>query len=148
MPKRVWERLAQELSDPRSESPHLDRIKARGFVEQTQDALEKEIQREMASALGRAENKLNRALTELEAIGEEIAGLAAGCERGEGGLAERINARVAAYNVQRDVARQCLWELVVHREALGIRRNEGLRRFYPIPPRKEGVPHHRRSDKE
>jgi len=139
MPKRVWEKLARDLTDQRSESAYLERIKARVFVEQTQDALEAEIRREMASALGRAEDKLNRSLAELEAIGEEIADLLARPAGAEDGLAERVNARVAAYNRQRDVARRCLWELVVHREALGIRRNEGLTRFYPIPARKEAL---------
>jgi len=40
---------------------------------------------------------------------------------------------VARFEVLRRQAEQYFWYLIVQREALGLRRHEGLRRHYPIP---------------
>jgi hypothetical protein len=133
-----WKRLVRELSDAGFESPYLGRLQRKLDIDQAHDELEAEIRREMAQALGRAEDKVNAALLELDVIGREIARLAAGRDEDEE-WQNRVNARIEVYNRQRDVARRRFWELVIHREALGFRRNGDLREFYPIPPRKRRV---------
>lgn len=125
----AWKRLVLELTDQGFESPYLDRLRSRLNVEQSHRELEKEILQEMAAALGRAEDKLNLALLRLQVLerGLPSARAAGGGEAGEA---------VAAYNAQREIACRCLWELTIHREALGFRRNEILQQLYPIPPRR------------
>jgi len=122
----------EQLTDEGFESPYLDRLRKRLDVYQAQRELEKEILQEMAAALGRAEDKVNLALLELELIGREIDRLL-GSGEGEA-VAERVNERIAAYNRQRERARRFLWELTIHREALGLTRHQILEEFYPIPP--------------
>jgi hypothetical protein len=126
----AWKRLVLDLTDEGFESPYLDRLRARLNVEQSHRELEKEILQEMAAALGRAEDKLNLALLRLQLIARELESLP---PRGAG---VDLRERVEGYNAQREVASRCLWELTIHREALGFRRNEILERLYPIPPRR------------
>ncbi len=127
----AWKRLVRDLSDQGFESPYLDRLRRKLDVEQAHHDLEREILQEMACALGRAEEKINLALLELQLIERDL-----DAARGGGAERERL---VAQYNVQREVARRYLWELVIHREALGFRRNEVLRECYPIPPRRQAT---------
>ncbi len=140
MPHRPPEKLIRDLADTGLASPYLERLRAALDVNQAHDELEKEIRREIASALGRAEEKLIRALAELDLMGKDLAALTAHEGDEEEACQQRVNACVRAYNRQRDVAQRCFWELVVHREALGIRRNEILKQFYPIPSRKREFP--------
>ena len=51
-----------------------------------------------------------------------------------------FNEEVATYNTRREEARRCLWELTIHREALGFRRNEILKQYYPIPAKRRPFP--------
>ncbi|GAB4286968.1 MAG: hypothetical protein Kow0092_40200 [Deferrisomatales bacterium] len=138
MARPPWEKLVRELTDSGYESPYLDRLRTRIDVGRAHDELRAEILREMASALGRAEDKVNLALLRLELIGRELDDLLAEEGRDQG-WARRTNARVEAFNRQRAQAQRCLWELVIHREALGFRRNSVLREFYPIPPKRAPV---------
>jgi hypothetical protein len=139
MSERRLKSLVQTLGDAGFASPYLDRLRRRMDVDQAQDDLECEVRREMAAALGRAEDKVNLALLELQVLEQEIEALR---ER-EGMLhplpGRRLAAVVDAFNRQRERARRSLWELVIHREALGFRRNELLHEFYPIPPKKRKV---------
>jgi len=124
--ERPWQSLARELRDAGIESPYLDRLRARHDVAAAQEALEKEIIHEMAQALGRAGEKVDVALLRLDLAGKA---LAAATEPGE-------RARLtAAFNALRDAALTARHELRIHREAVGIRRNDVLDREYPIPPR-------------
>ena len=127
----AWKRIVDQLTAEGYESPYLDRLRARVDVGGARHGLEREILSEMVSALGRAEDRLNLALLELELIGREIDVLTAR----DPDDPERHD-RIRAFNAQRDRARQRLWELVVHREALGFTRNHVLAEFYPIPPRR------------
>jgi hypothetical protein len=43
--------------------------------------------------------------------------------------------RIDVFHRLREQAEEHLWYLVVQREAIGLYRNEGLERHYPIPPR-------------
>ena len=122
---RPWQTLVRELRDSGFESPYLDRLRSRVDVETAQEQLEKEIVREMALALGRSGEKVDVALLRLELAAKDVAAAADG-ERAV--LVERFNAL-------RDDALKARHELRIHREAVGIRRNEGLDAMYPIPPR-------------
>jgi len=122
-----WTKLVRELKDSGYESPYLDRLRARLDPSEALLQLEQEIVREMAEALGRTEDKLNYALLRLELAGRDLD--AAADERERARLRERHEAlRAEAFE-----ARQ---HLLIHREAIGIRRNRVLFEMYPIPPRR------------
>lgn len=124
--ERPWQSLVRELRDAGIESPYLDRLRARHDVAAAQEELEREIIHEMAQALGRAGEKVDVALLRLDLAGKA---LAAATDPGE-------RARLAAaFNALRDAALTARLELRIHREAVGIRRNDALDREYPIPPR-------------
>lgn len=122
-----WRTLVRELTDAGYESPYLDRLRARLDVAQARDSLERELVREMAAALGRAEDKLNAALLRLELAEHALAAASDDAER---------RCRAATYERERRGALQARWELVIQRESVGIRRNDIVERLYPIPPRR------------
>ena len=124
--ERPWRSLVRDLSDSGFESPYLDRLRARVDVETAQDDLEKEIVREIAIALGRSGEKVDVALLRLDIAARAVDAATCDEERAE---------RVARFNALRLDALQARHELRIHREAVGIRRNEGLETMYPIPPR-------------
>ena len=121
-----WQSLVRELRDNGHESPYLDRLRARYDVAVAQEELEREIIHEMAAALGRSGEKVDVALLRLELAGRALAAATDAHER------ERL---VVAFNARRDEALKARQELRIHREAVGIRRNDALDREYPIPPR-------------
>jgi hypothetical protein len=124
--QRPWQSLARELLDPGFESPYLDRLRARHDVAATQQQLEKEIVREMAEALGRSGEKVDVALLRLEVAGRALAAATDAAEH------SRLTAEFSAL---RQAALQARHELRIHRQAVGIRRNDCLDAQYPIPPR-------------
>jgi len=124
--ERPWQSLVRELRESGFESPYLDRLRARYDVTTAQEELEKEIIREMAEALGRAGEKVDLALLRLDVARRALAAAADADERRR--LAEEFNA------LRKD-ALQARQELRIHREAVGIRRNDCLDAQYPIPPR-------------
>ncbi|WP_437925916.1 hypothetical protein WMF37_43800 [Sorangium sp. So ce291] len=134
MAEPTWKKLVDQLKNEGHRSPYLDRLRQRLPASGPSD-IAGEILREMASALGRSEDKVNVALLELELQGKALDALDALARRQGADPRERA-ARVAAFNRQREVATQALWELRVHREALGFRRNEDLAELYPIPPKR------------
>ena len=126
MTERPWQSLARELRDCGFESPYLERLRARHDVAAAQEQLEKEIIREMAEALGRAGEKVDVALLRLEVTGRALAAAVDPAER------HRLTGE---FNALRKAAFQARHELRIHREAVGIRRNDCLDAQYPIPPR-------------
>lgn len=124
-----WKKLAAELVEHGIESRYIARVSARVTPEQQLETLEVEIAQEMASALGRTEDRLNLALAELELL----AARHARAQR-EQATATQLHALASAYNGQRAVAQARFRELVIHREAIGFRRNQILYELYPIPP--------------
>lgn len=127
-----WKQFVEDLIARNHKSPYLDRLQSRLGNVQTQAGLEAELLQEMASALGHSEEKVNLALLKLEVLGQAVAAAEAphsGCSVAD------VNERVAAFNAQREEAERKLYELRVHREAIGFRRHDGLDRLYPIPPR-------------
>jgi hypothetical protein len=122
-----WKSLVESLTDSDFHSPYIDRLRTRIEVAQGRPSLEREILQEIAQALGRAEDKVNVALLQLEVLEAQI--------QGESDPSRR-RALTEAFNRHRDAAVQALHDLVIHREALGMYRHEQLAEIYPIPPRK------------
>jgi hypothetical protein len=123
-------RLAAELVAQGIESQYLARVLERVSPDESLDQLQAEIVREMAQALGRSEDRVNVALAELElhkARYEQAVREAAP-------VTERQR-HATAFNAQRTIAQTKLRELLIHREALGFRRNQVLSELYPIPPK-------------
>ncbi|HVY44658.1 MAG TPA: hypothetical protein VHB21_02220 [Minicystis sp.] len=125
-----WKRMVDELRQRNFQSPYLERLRERLGDRLPPGAatdLAVEVLQEMASSLRRAEDKVNVALLELDVLGRRIDELAPGDPRAA--------ALVVEFNAKRATAERALWELRVHREAVGFRR-EDLARFYPIPPKR------------
>jgi len=118
-----WKRLVEELKDQGYESIYLDRLRASLDVEQQHAILEIEIVQEMAYALGRSAAKVDHALLQLELLQRELPTCAS---------AEQRNALLRAIETKRNEALALRRDLLIHREALGIRRNEILETMYPI----------------
>ena len=118
-----WKRLVEELKDQGYESIYLDRLRASLDVEQQHAILEKEIVQEMAYALGRSAAKVDHALLELELLERELGRCESPVER---------EALRQAIEAKRDEALARRRDLLIHREALGIRRNDVLEKLYPI----------------
>jgi len=98
--------------------------------EQQLENLELEIVQEMAGALGRTEDRLNLALAELELHRARYERA-----RREHAGATRLRELAQAHDAQRTVAQARFRELMIHREAVGFRRNQVLYELYPIPPK-------------
>jgi len=124
--ERPWQTLVRELRDDSFTSPYLERLRSRHDVAAAQQQLERDIIREMAEALGRAGEKVDLALLELDVARRALSTATDANERAR---------LTAAFNARRAEALKARQELRVHREAVGIRRNDCLDAQYPIPPR-------------
>jgi hypothetical protein len=125
-------RLADDLIAQDIESKYLARVLERVSQEQQLDNLRNEIAREIAQALGRSEDRVNLALAELELLRARYERA-----RAAGEPESELKALVRAHDAQRAVAKARLHELLIHREAIGFRRNQLLYELYPIPLRLE-----------
>jgi hypothetical protein len=125
--KRV-KQLAEELHAHGVRSEYLARVDARLTREQRLEDLETEIAQEVASALGRTDMRVNMALAELELCRARY-------ERATEARAPLVERRALAeaFNAQRLQAQARLRDLLIHREAIGFRRNALLNELYPIP---------------
>lgn len=119
----AWKSLVEQLVDEGHESPYLDRLRERYDVHAPRESIEREVLREMASALARAEDKVNVALLTLELLGKRCD------ERGD-------RASVDAFNAQRERAIAVRRDLQIHREALRFPRDPRFEARYPIPPKR------------
>jgi len=126
MRRPAWKTLVSELKDSGYQSPYLDRLRQRLDVEQAHATLEQEIVQEIAAALGRTAAKLDYALLRLEIAARDL----------DAAPADDTAAGTARFNALRDEALRARHELLIHREAVGIRRNDLLEQLYPIPPRR------------
>lgn len=95
-------------------------------------ALRAEMLREMAASLGRASERLTDSLAALARMDEEIAAL-----EHPGADGDAVEQAIDAFNEERARAEKLLWELTVQREALGLRNQKELSRYYPLPPRRK-----------
>lgn len=125
-----WKTLVVELSRSGFDSPYLDRLKRKVDVELATEELEKEIVQEMASALGRAGDKVDYALLRLDLVAQAI-------EQAPDPATRRK--KISRWNELREEAIDARYELRIHREAVGIRQNRVLEAMYPIPPRRRFV---------
>ena len=125
-----WKNLVRDLTRTGFESPYLERLKRRVDVELATEELEKEIVQEMATALGRAGDKVDYALLRLDVAARAI-------EEARDPAERRLLIR--HWNGLREEAIEARYELRIHREAVGIRRNRMLETQYPIPPRRRFV---------
>lgn len=126
------DRLVRELNEKNVQSVYLDRLRDRaaatGNAMLAQAALEVELRQEVAESLGRAEDKINHSLLDLELLGHALDdGSVPGAQRA---------AAIQRFNARRDDAVRFREYLLIQREALGFRGNEVLERLYPIPPRR------------
>jgi hypothetical protein len=112
-----WKRLVEQLQSSGYESEYLDRLRAQVSAEEQALLLERELVEEMARALGRTAAKVDYALLRLE-------------------LLEREGSSNDDYNRVRDEAIRARHDLLIHREAIGIRDNNILAHIYPIPPKR------------
>ena len=104
-------------------------------------AVEAEIRREKAEVLGRAGERLEQALNDLEGVNEMIARIE-GCPRDSSSLPEEtatlrqahanLKARLA---VLRDRARLAHEYLLIQREAVGVRSHFDVERSYKVSER-------------
>jgi hypothetical protein len=123
-----WKTLVRNLTETGFESPYLERLRARVDATPDHRSLERELLQEMARALGRACDKVNLGLLELQLTERRIEEASDAVER------TRL---VGHFNRQRLRVQGFLRELVIHREALGMFHNDHLKKEYPVPPRKE-----------
>lgn len=123
-----WKRLVEELKDQGYESVYLDRLRANLDVAQQHAILEKEIVQEMAYALGRTAAKVDHALLQLELLQRELTDDLSPSRRAE---------LLDLFRERREAAIRFRRDLLIHREAIGIRRNDILERLYPIPEVRE-----------
>jgi len=124
-----WWTLAGEVRDAgtpaRRDPAHLDMVRARVDPAVAQEELEREILREIAAALGRSAEKVEHALARLDGARRAVDAARDPDERGRA---------TAVYEELRLAAVRARHDLLIHREAVGIRRNEALEALYPIPP--------------
>jgi len=119
----AWKALVEQLLEEGHQSPYLERLRDRYDVRAPRESIEREVLREMASALARSEDKVNVALLELELCARR-------CEE----RADR--ASVEAFNAKRQHAIKVRRELLIHRDALRFPRDPRFEERYPIPPKR------------
>jgi hypothetical protein len=87
-------------------------------------ALESELDKERAGALGRTGQQLELSLSKCQALLDRLRA-SAGRERRQ---------LVGDYREARAEAEQWRWYLCIQREAMGLRRHDDVERLYPTPP--------------
>ncbi|AKT36340.1 hypothetical protein [Chondromyces crocatus] len=132
MSEPIWKRLAEDIQTERIDGAYKDRVHSR-IPSAGRESVAVELVREMASALRRSEEKVTCAIQTLEAQGRKIDAL---LSKPSSPDPVELRYRIDEHNRQHDAAKKALWELLVHREALGFLRNEDLPALYPIPPRR------------
>jgi hypothetical protein len=128
--QRHYQQLATALAAHGVQSPYISRIEMHIAQQQRLEQLQAELNQDIAGALGQSDLRVNFALAELELRKARY-------ERAvRDGAPERDRTALAdAFNKQRLVAEKRLRELLIHREAVGFRRNQVLQELYPIAPR-------------
>jgi hypothetical protein len=87
-------------------------------------AVQTELARERANALGRVGEALEREIARMLALAVTL----------EAAAGEARTAGLRAYRKAREAAMQLQWDLVVQREALGLHDTTVVDRQFPIPP--------------
>lgn len=101
------------------------------------ETVESEIRKEKAEALGRAGERLERALSELEACRQKffvlLAAAGESVRDGEERFSRVVEDNLAEYFRLCEQARELRHWLIVQREAVGLWRHEDVERQYPLP---------------
>lgn len=98
--------------------------------------IRREILEEMAASLGRAEARIRQSLARLVKLAAELDSAADGSTAdGRAIPADRTRQDILQeYQAERATLQHRRWELMVQREAMGLRRHGILDRMYPVPP--------------
>lgn len=112
------------------------------FKKENVEKTDLEILQERAEVLGRAGEKLTRALNRLKAIESVINIKMESLTNPEPGqnpadLIGDINGEIRHYNEAREYAKLRYYYLIVTREAMGFRRHKAVEEVYSIPPKKK-----------
>jgi hypothetical protein len=109
------------------------------MIKRAFEKIESEIRKEKAEALGRAGERLERTLLEIEALRQEILSLAETDLHGTVGEGDRttleIDKRLAEHARLCEEVGQLRFSLIIQREAVGLWRHEDVDRQYPMPVR-------------
>ena len=130
----------------------------------TQEILQEEMLRERAAVLARAGERLSQAMEKLHTLERDIEAAMTAEQTGEvvneagrSGASktesvradgtedrreflQRLNAKIHAYNRQREQVRILYYYLIVTREAMGMIHHQRLEEMYRIPPKKRLLP--------
>lgn len=108
-------------------------------AKETLEKIETEIKKEKAEALGRSGDRLGEALKALLILGEEIdIRIKADSARGlTEEIRAQINQKIEIFNKKREEVLKFRYYLIVHREALGLRKHTEVDRLFPIPKKRE-----------
>jgi hypothetical protein len=101
------------------------------------EQVESEIRREKAETLGRAGERLEQTLREIEVFRQQLLGLAGKrldpSFEDRDRLAREIAQKLAEHARLCEQARRLRYTLIIQREAVGLRRHEDVDRQYPMP---------------
>jgi len=125
--ERIQDLLARVGATEGSAKPEDAELRERFPCRGNLAALEREIASEIAHSLGRAGRKLEAALQQAQRTLLRIESSAL--------QADERSVLVTRFNEERKLAEQRLLDLMIQREALGLRRHSDLLQRYPIPPR-------------
>jgi len=131
MDDTTWRPMLEALQQKGFRSTFLDRLQRRMQLATGQSSLEHEMLQEMASSLGRAEDRINVALLRCEVLGQQLDEAEA-----RHPLPTDHPALVESFNAQRAEALTYREHLLIQREAIGLRQNQQLETLYPVPPKR------------
>ncbi len=131
MDDSTWRPMIESLQQKGFRSTFLDRLQRRMQIATGQSSLEYEMLQEMASSLGRAEDRINVALLRCEVLSRELDEAEAKLP-----LPPDYPALVESFNAQREEALLRREHLLIQREAIGLRQNQQLEALYPVPPKR------------
>lgn len=127
MTERIRELLERVGAEGKQATEQERTLRERLPPERGLRSVEREIAAEIASSLGRAGSKLEAALERVRAASVALAGAASGS-------AER-RVLLERYEEERAQAERRLRDLLIQREAIGLRNHADVHRRYVIPPR-------------
>ena len=124
MSEPLWKHLVDELAARRSDHPAVERLSIQVEAALDRPSLEREVLKEMADALGRAGRKVDIALAKLELTRFAWREATSPVER---------RALAAEHAALLEEAERVRHDLLIHREAIGLRDHSGILEFYPLP---------------
>ena len=105
-------------------------------AKETLQKIEAEIKKEKADALGRSGDRLSDALTALRALEEELEAKIKSAPVLTPQIRRELNQEIESFNQKREEILRFRYYLIVHREALGLRKHTEVDRLFPIPKKR------------